>query len=159
MLPPLLSEKRIGLMVRLVSNGILQAGATIGIALLIKLSFDRYINQPLGTADAGLMWYGLGFAIFALISAGLRMLERVDAERLGQDYVHRLRLVLYTHLSTLPPRKLQQRSKGSIMLRFIGDLTALRQWVSLGLARLTGPGASDGCRSSHHGSTAGPGPD
>jgi len=135
-LPPLLSERRTGLMVRLVLNGILQAGATICIALLIKLTFDRYINQQLAAPDTGLMWSGLGFAILALINAGLRMLERVDAEQLGQDYVHRLRLILYTHLSILPPRKLQKHSKGSIVLRFIGDLTALRQWISLGLARL-----------------------
>jgi hypothetical protein len=27
-------------------------------------------------------------------------------------------------------------SRGSIALRFVGDLTALRRWVSLGLARL-----------------------
>ena len=135
-LPPLLGERRTGRMLRLVLNGFLQAGSTIGIAILIKLTFDRLIDPSHATPDTGFMWFGLGFAILAFSSAGLRMLERVDAEHLGQDYVHRLRLVLYTHLSFLPPRKLQQRSKGSIMLRFVGDLTALRQWISLGLARL-----------------------
>lgn len=142
MLPPLLGGQRTNLMVRLVLNGILQAGATAGSALLIKLTFDRFIDQPQKVADSGLMWFALGFTVLALIIAGMRMLERVDAERLGQDYIHRLRLVLYAHLSALPPRRLQQHSQGSIMLRFIGDLTALRQWISLGLARLIVAGIS-----------------
>jgi len=123
-LPPLLGERRAGLLVRLVLNGALQAGATIGSALLIKLTFDRFIDQSQTAPDTSITWFGLGFMALALISAGLRMLERVDAEQLGQDYIHKLRLVLYAHLSSLPPRKLQQRSRGSIMLLFIGDLTA-----------------------------------
>ena len=135
-LPPLLGDRRAGLLVRLVLNGALQAGAAVGSALLIKLTFDSFIDQSHTAPATSLTWFGLGFMALALVSAGLRMLERVDAEQLGQDYIHKLRLVLYTHLSSLPPRKLQQRSRGSIMLRFIGDLTALRQWVSLGLARL-----------------------
>ena len=135
-LPPLLGERRAGLLARLILNGALQAGATVGSALLIKLTFDRFIGQSQAGPATSLTWFGLGFVVLALISAALRMLERVDAEQLGQDYIHRLRLVLYSHLSSLPPRQLQQRSRGSIMLRFIGDLTALRQWISLGLARL-----------------------
>lgn len=135
-LPPLSGERRTGLMVRLVLNGLLQAGATVGSALLVKLTFDVFIGLPQAATEPGLMWFGLGFVVLAMVNAGMRMLERVDAERLGQDYVHRLRLVLYARLSALPPRKLQKYSRGSIMLRFIGDLTALRQWISLGLARL-----------------------
>jgi ABC-type multidrug transport system fused ATPase/permease subunit len=135
-LPPLLGERRAGLLARLVLNGALQAGATVGSALLIKLTFDRFADQSQAMPVTSLQWFGLGFVVLALVNAGLRMLERVDAEQFGQDYVHRLRLVLYAHLSSLPPRKLQQQSRGGIMLRFIGDLTALRLWISLGLARL-----------------------
>ena len=135
-LPMLPGEQRTALMVRLVLNGVLQAAATVSGALLIKNTFDRLIDPTSATLDTSLMWTALGFAVLALASAGLRMLERVDAEQLGQDYVHRLRVVLYGHLSALSPRTLQKYSRGGIMLRFIGDLTALRQWVSLGLARL-----------------------
>ncbi len=46
-------------------------------------------------------------------------------------------MILYERLISLAPRALQNRSQGGVMLRFVGDLTALRQWVSLGLARLT----------------------
>ena len=55
---------------------------------------------------------------------------------MGQDYVHQTRLVLFQRLTSLSPRALQQRSRGGVMLRFVSDLSALRQWVSLGLARL-----------------------
>lgn len=135
-LPPLFGERRSRLMVRLVLNGMLQAGAAIGTALLVGMTFDRFIDSSQPASAGGLAWTGMWFLLLAISGAGLRMLERVDAEQLGQDYVHRLRLVLYAHMSSLAPRQLQQRSRGSMMLRFIGDLTALRQWVSLGLARL-----------------------
>ncbi|HEB86970.1 MAG TPA: ABC transporter ATP-binding protein, partial [Gammaproteobacteria bacterium] len=111
-------------------------GTTIGSVVLIKLTFDRFIHHPHALSVASLVWFGLGFLVLALIHAGMRMLERIDAEQLGQGYVHQVRMVLYAHLSSLPPRKLQMRTRGSIMLRFVGDLTALRQWVSLGLARI-----------------------
>ena len=60
----------------------------------------------------------------------------VDAEKLGQDYVFELRQQLFAHISRLSPRSLQRRSQGGTMLRFIGDMNALRQWISLGIARL-----------------------
>lgn len=141
-LPSLLGEQRTGLMVRLVFNGVMQAGATVGSALLIKQTFDRFFDPSITMPDTTLAWTGLGFLLLALASASMRLLERVDAERLGQEYVHRLRVILYEHLSALSPRNLQQYSRGGIMLRFIGDLTALRQWVSLGLARLMVAGAT-----------------
>jgi ABC-type multidrug transport system fused ATPase/permease subunit len=80
---------------------------------------------------------GLGLLAAALLGAWLRMRERVDAERLGQDYIYDVRLTLFDRLSTLRPRDLQRRSRGGTLLRFVGDLTALRQWASLGVARLT----------------------
>lgn len=141
-LPPLLGGQRTALMVRLVLNGVVQAGVTVGGALLVKLTFDRFLEPSPAMPDEGLIRVGLGFVTLALLGAGMRMLERVDAERLGQDYVHRLRVALYAHLSALPPRRLQRHSRGSIMLRFVGDLAALRQWVSLGLARLMVAGAT-----------------
>jgi ABC-type multidrug transport system fused ATPase/permease subunit len=65
------------------------------------------------------------------------MLERIDAEHMGQLYTHEIRTGLFSHMNQISPRLLQSRSRGGIMLRFIGDLNALKQWVSLGVARLT----------------------
>lgn len=141
-LPSPLSGKRAWLMARLVSNGVLQASAAVGGVVLIQQTFDRFVSTPVSVPGASLLWFALGFLGIALGSAGLRMLERVDAERLGQSYVHQLRLILYKHLSKTPARSLQKRSRGSLMLRFLGDLTALRQWISLGLARLVVAGVA-----------------
>jgi ABC-type multidrug transport system fused ATPase/permease subunit len=141
------------LLARLVINGFAQAASTIAQAGLVKLAFDKLINgthhqvpntlvfnvpsfdrfafNPMG------LWIGLGLIAAAVVMAMLRIAERTDAERLGQNYVYEVRMVLYHHLSSLAPRSLQRRTQGGMMLRFVGDMTALRQWVSLGVARLS----------------------
>ncbi len=135
------------LLLRLVLNGLLQAGVTVATALLVKLTFDSFITHPPVAPEdmpealqsswrSSLAWIAAGFLAIAALGAALRLKERTDAERLGQHYVHRLRLGLFRHLSQLPPRTLQRRSHGGTLLRFVGDLSAIRQWVSLGLARL-----------------------
>lgn len=72
----------------------------------------------------------------ALAVAALRYGERVVAERLGQDYTAALRLKIFLHLSRLPARALAERRVGHLSMRFVGDLSAVRNWISLGLARL-----------------------
>ena len=109
----------------------------IAMALLMRTAFDRLI-APGTVADAWTtLHYMAGFSLITIANAGLRWRERLDAERLGQDYVYELRQQLFGHLTRLSPRALQRRSQGGTMLRFVGDLTALRQWISLGIARLT----------------------
>ena len=44
-------------------------------------------------------------------------------------------MTLYAHLHTISPRDIERRSRGSLLLRFTGDLSRLRLWVSRGLAR------------------------
>jgi len=123
-------------LVRLVCNGFSQAAATVASALLIKLTFDAFITTAEPESGRLLAWIALGFLITAIFSAWLRLTERTDAESLGQNTIHRLRLELFQHMNRIPPRILQARSRGSMMLRFVGDLGAIRQWISLGLARL-----------------------
>ncbi len=137
------------LLARLVFNGLLQAVVTVAIAWLVRYTFDHHLlsaaptaGQETSQAGAGsglpltLGGLAMAFLLTAGVAAWLRLMERADAERLGQDYVHRLRLLLYEHLCRIPPRALQRRSQGGILLRFVGDLGALRQWISLGLSRL-----------------------
>ena len=131
-LPRLLTPPRRRLLWRLLAIAVLQALATAATALLVQAVFDR-LHHP----DEITLRLGAALVATALTGAWLRQQERVEAERLGQHYVHELRLQLYRHLSRLSPRLLQQRGRGGTLLRFVGDLTALRQWVSLGLARLT----------------------
>lgn len=135
-LPLLLYGKRRWLWMRLIANGIGQTGAAIATVLLMRLTFDHLVHASRPLTPTLLGWIGAGFGGATLVMAGLRVCERLDAERLGQDYVHAVRLRLFDRLRTLSPRVLQQRSHGGILLRFVGDLSALRQWVSRGLPRL-----------------------
>ncbi len=65
-----------------------------------------------------------------------RAFGRVVAERVGQDYAAELRRAVFVHLTKMPAAELGQRSVGALALRFVGDLAAVRNWVSLGLAGL-----------------------
>lgn len=141
-IPRVLQGRRRTLLARLVANGLAQAGVAVGTAWLVKRVFDHMLTSPLSQQssaigiDLGLIWAGLGLAAAAGAIAWLRMMERVDAERMGQGYASDVRMVLYDRLNSLAPRALQKRSQGGVTLRFVGDMTALRRWVSLGLARL-----------------------
>lgn len=143
-IPRILQGRRRTLLARLVANGLAQAGVAVGTAWLIKRVFDHMLTPALSQQssaiglgiDPGLIWAGLGLAAAAGAIAWLRMMERVDAERMGQGYALDVRMVLYDCLNSLAPRALQKRSQGGVTLRFVGDMTALRRWVSLGLARL-----------------------
>ncbi len=125
------------LLLQLVINGLLQALLTICLAVLIRISFDSLISGINKTISNHVILLCGGFVVIAASTAWLRMRERLDSERLGQDYIHRIRMDLFNHLTRLTPRSLQTSSRGSIMLRFIGDLNALKRWISLGFARIT----------------------
>jgi len=141
-IPRILVGHRKWVMARLVTNGVTQAAVMIITAWLVKTAFDGFItpnssalqeSQP----QLSLLWCAIGLGGTGIAIALLRMWERIDAERMGQLYTHEVRTGLFSHMNRVSPRVLQRRSRGGIMLRFIGDLTALKQWVSLGVARLT----------------------
>jgi ATP-binding cassette subfamily B protein len=137
-IPCAVSGHRTWLLTRLIINGFLQATATVANALLVELAFDKLITtaNPVAFNQIALQ-VGIGLVAAAVVNALLRTVERTDAERLGQNYAYEIRMVLYERLTSLAPRAMQNRSQGGVMLRFVGDLKALRQWVSLGLARLS----------------------
>jgi len=137
--PPLarpLSRERLPLFGRLVLVGVGQAVATVGTAMLVEMAFDALFasDRPAEPRQIALVCAGLVAAVG--LSALMRLAERVSAERLGQHYVTQVRAELFDHLTRVPARQLSQRNRGSMLLRFVGDLSALRTWVSLGLARL-----------------------
>ena len=134
--------RRYRLLVRLVANGMRQAILTIALALLIRLVFDRSITSAGPRPDNMVIFVGCGLLMIAVCTSWLRIRERIDSEQLGQDYIHRIRLDLFKHLTKLTPRALQKKGRGSIVLRFIGDLNAIKRWVSLGLARITVAGVT-----------------
>ncbi len=141
-LPSVLTGRRRLRFAYLVANGVAQAGVAVATALLVKNGFDRLISPqaPLPLREAGLFAAGLSLAI--VLGAWLRWRGHLDAEHLGQGYVHAVRLRLFRHVARIGAEGARQMSRGAIVLRFVGDLTALRQWISYGLARLTVSGLS-----------------
>jgi len=135
-LPKIISGKRRWWFSYLLANGIAQALLAVGIALLVQQSFDTLITPTDNIDKQAVLLMGGSLLVAVLTNAGLRWRGHVDAEQLGQSYVHDVRLRLFKHIISIGAEGAKQMGKGSVMLRFIGDLTALRQWVSLGLARL-----------------------
>jgi ABC-type multidrug transport system fused ATPase/permease subunit len=121
----------------LLAIGLGQAAVATATVLLVKYGFNHFVHRAHSGRALSVLRLAGALALVAGCGAWLRMRERVEAERLGQSYTHSLRMTLYTRLATLAPRSLQRRSRGVVVLRFVGDLNAIRQWVSLGLARLT----------------------
>jgi len=146
--PPVFVGRRLARFARLVANGLAQAVAAVVTTVLIREGFDRFMGTGTATltepswATRSFWTFGAGLVLAAAFTAWLRMRERIDAEALGQDYARDVRLALFRHLGAVSPRALQKRSQGGLFLRFVGDLTALRQWISLGLARLTVAGVA-----------------
>lgn len=134
--PRVVAGRRRAMLGLLVLNGLGQAAAAAATALLVEAAFDRLVGGGSSGSASALLPYVAALAGAAALVGWLRSRERVDAERLGQSYIHALRLTLFERLSSLAPRALEQRSQGGVVLRFVGDLNAVKQWVSLGLSRL-----------------------
>ncbi len=136
-LPGVISGNRKRHFIRLVVNGFVQAGLAVGTGLLIRQAFDRFITSPAqGAEELSLIITG-GLILAVLFTALMKLQEKVDSEKMGQDYVHKIRMRLFRHMSRIAPRSLNKKSRGSIVLRFVGDLNSLRRWVSLGIAKIT----------------------
>lgn len=135
-LPALFSGSRRRDFALLIANGGIQAAGAVATALLVRSGFDGLIAQGAVADQQGALLIIAGLIGIAATNALLRYREHLDAERVGQSYVHALRTRLYRHLLRLGPGVATKMSRGAVTLRFVGDLTALRRWVSLGLARL-----------------------
>lgn len=135
-LPSALSGKRRWIFAALAVNGLLQTALAFAMALVVARVFDGYSKSALLASLTGLWPPALALVAVAVATAWLRRRETIDAERLGQDYVLEVRRKLVMHLSQLTARPQRQQAKGSVFLRFVGDLTALKQWLSYGLAKL-----------------------
>ncbi|MCB1955804.1 MAG: ABC transporter ATP-binding protein [Rhodocyclaceae bacterium] len=132
--PQLISGPRRAMLGRLVGIGVAQAVLTLSSAWLVHAFFDHAVQgRDVASAATGL--------IAALIASGgalawFKTVERIQAERMGQHYAAELRLALFDGLAAQSPRRLQSRSRGGTLLRFMGDVKGVRRWVSLGLPRL-----------------------
>lgn len=128
-LPPLLSARRRRWLLALMANGLaralLAAGALVGLRLAMA---EPGPALPLPVLIGAMV---LGFAA----AAWLMRRETLDAEALAQHYIAHVRLRLFDRLATFTPAQIQRRSRGGVLMRFVGDVQALRGWVGRGIAR------------------------
>ncbi len=130
-LPPITGEGR-GRSIALVAALALGQAASAGLAAFSTRDvFAAFRDDSLALP---LMALGL-IALAGLIIALCRIGERVVAERVGQNYSAALRHRLFIHLTEVSQRSVAERRSGALAMRFVGDLAAVRGWVSLGIAR------------------------
>jgi ABC-type multidrug transport system fused ATPase/permease subunit len=119
--------------VPIVGLGLAQALTLAGLIVLIWRIVDALIAGP---AEPWGIFGMIGLlALLMLANAGLRAAEFILAENLGYEIVRGLRMVMYGHMRSMAPRQIQHRSRGSLLLRFTGDLSMFRTWISRGVAR------------------------
>lgn len=127
--PPVFAGDRVALFARLVVNGFVQVATVLAAGLLASKLLAPTADQSPWLIVAQLV------ACAALLFA-LRWLERVDAARLAQSYVHELRARLFARLWHSHARDTLRRGRGAMLLRLMGDMGAIGRWVGQGLARI-----------------------
>lgn len=132
---PLWKEKRRTMFVALLGAALAQALAAAAAAWCVRHLFDELI----GGADAGdyaLPILGGGFTAAAAVGFLLEIAQRRLGEGLALHYTAEVRLALFDHHLKAPVERWQRPSQGALLLPFVGDLTALKQWVGDGFARI-----------------------
>jgi ATP-binding cassette subfamily B protein len=121
---------------KVVLIGLTQAATLVAFLLLTLTVVDALTPDVVGAA-ADALWrstlISLGLlAGLALLHGWLRAVEFSISEKIGYDIVRRLRMRMYGHMQGMTPREFQGRSRGGLLLRFVGDLSMLRMWISRG---------------------------
>jgi ATP-binding cassette subfamily B protein/ATP-binding cassette subfamily C protein CydC len=75
-------------------------------------------------------------AASGLMIALCRVAARTRGERMGQNYALDIRHALFNQGTAMSVSDVSARRAGYMSLRFVGDLTAFRNWLGLGLPRL-----------------------
>jgi ATP-binding cassette subfamily B protein len=125
-LPRIYAGRRRRLLWRLVANGLAQAAILLASALLL-----RRVLAPGAASPAAMLCLAGSGALLVL----LRVHAAGVGERLGQDYVMRVRMRIFEAIAARPVRAERGTRAGVAMTRVISDLGSLRNWVTVGLAR------------------------
>lgn len=142
--PGVLASGRLLLFARLVVIGLLQAAATVAILILVRYVFDSLSGHDRPVELSRILWVGPAFAVVAAGRGWLAYQSRVNAAKLGRNYTYAMIMHMYDYLAALSPRSLERRSHGAVMLRFSGDLSTIRRWISRGMAGGTVSGIAIG---------------
>jgi ABC-type multidrug transport system fused ATPase/permease subunit len=127
-LPPLLTRRRVVRLAALCAAGLVLAASAAAGTLVMRLAF----SDPSGANRPAL---GLALVGLGLLGAAALVAERRIAERLAQQYVAAIRRRLLRATLDRDQRS-SGPSRGAALLRFVGDLGAVRNWIANGVARL-----------------------
>ncbi|ELS58903.1 ATP-binding cassette domain-containing protein [Streptomyces viridochromogenes] len=156
-MPHTLGGVRRRLMVWLVLTGFGQAVCVVGFALLahgaayrvahggeIASGHDRsaVYTHVAGYAPTTL---AVGLITSACATVLLKAASEPLAERLAQSYVHSIRMRLFDHVTGSEAGGPFRRTVGVTVLRFTGDASALRLWISKGVAPILVDGVFVAC--------------
>ena len=129
-MPPFFAARRAVLFALLLLVTMVQLATAVGAAGMVSELFRHLMaGQQPGNQLAG----SLVLALTVIVA--MELARRLLSEALGLGYAHDVRLALLEHLLRRPVRSGRARSRGSQLLPFVGDLTALRLWWSDGIAR------------------------
>ncbi|MFC7538119.1 ABC transporter transmembrane domain-containing protein [Sphingomonas sp. GCM10030256] len=116
---PVASPSRRWLLAGVFSSALVQLAATIVVAQ--SLHTEARVSPALIAA-----------AITVFLA---EVLQRRLCEAVGLSYAAEVREHLFRHLMAVEPAIIQRRRHGAMLQSFVGDLTAVRQWVSDGIMR------------------------
>jgi ATP-binding cassette, subfamily B, bacterial len=111
----------------------MQAVSLLGFLMLMRRAIDL-MNSPTFLAPS-ILPLAAWLVVATSINTAGRYWEFRLSENMGYELVRRLRMEMYAHLQRMTPRQLQGRARGGLLLRFTGDLSMMRTWVSRGIGR------------------------
>ncbi|MGI5380403.1 ATP-binding cassette domain-containing protein [Streptomyces sp. CA-251387] len=156
-MPHTLGGVRRRLLLLLVLAGFGQAVCVVGFALLVHGAAYRITHggeiatghdrSAIYTHVAGYAptTLAVGLATSACATVLFRAAGEPLAERLAQSYVHSVRMRLFDHVAGSEAGGPFRRTVGVTVLRFTGDASALRLWISKGVAPLLVDGVFVAC--------------
>lgn len=117
--------------------GVGQAIAAGAIALLIRHTFDALLRNTQGPSTGEALLAGAGFIIAGIAIYALRVIERGAAEAFAQKYIAELRRRIFSRVINSDYGAFRRKRRGHLMVRFVGDLGAVRNWIADGLSQVT----------------------
>lgn len=130
-LPPLLDRRRGRGLAAVAALTVVQGAAAGAAAFATRSLFAAMHGGAALPVTELAVLAGAGAVI-----AATHVAARQVGERIGQDYARQIRTALFDHAARMPARAVAARRVGYMSLRFVGDLTAFRNWLGLGLPRL-----------------------
>lgn len=129
---PLLLDRGRGRGLALVAALTLVQGVAAGAAAFATRALFEAMQSGGALPPIGLVVLGGA----GVLIAATRIAARYLGEGIGQDYARQIRAALFEHAAHMPARAVAERRAGYMSLRFVGDMTAFRNWLGLGLPRL-----------------------